>query len=29
LRKEGITGIHLSLSDEGEYGIAMVVLERA
>ncbi len=28
LRKEGITGIHLSLSDEGGYGLAMVVLER-
>ncbi len=26
--KEGITGIHLSLSDEGRYGTAMVVLER-
>ena len=25
--KEGITGFHLSLSDEDEYGIAMVVLE--
>lgn len=27
-RKSGITDIHLSLSDEGEYGVAMVVLER-
>ena len=27
-RKERVTGIHLSLSDEGEYGIAMVVLEK-
>lgn len=26
-RKKGITGIHLSLSDEGEYAVAMVVLE--
>ncbi len=26
--KKGITGIHLSLSDEREYGVAMVVLER-
>ena len=26
-QREGITGLHLSLSDEGEYGIAMVVLE--
>lgn len=26
--KENITGLHLSLSDEGEYGMAMVVLER-
>ena len=26
--KNGITGIHLSLSDEGEYGVAMVVLEK-
>ena len=25
---EKITGFHLSLSDEGEYGIAMVVLEK-
>ncbi len=25
--KKGVTGIHLSLSDESEYGIAMVVLE--
>ncbi len=28
LSNEGITGIHLSLSDEGEYGVATVVLER-
>ena len=27
-RKEAITGVHLSLSDEEGYGIAMVVLER-
>ena len=27
-RNKGITGIHLSLSDEGEYGVAMVVLEK-
>ena len=27
-RGKGINGIHLSLSDDGEYGIAMVVLER-
>jgi len=27
-QKERITGFHLSLSDEGEYGIAMVVLEK-
>ncbi len=27
-RKEGVTGLHLSLSDEGEYGIAVVVLEK-
>jgi holo-[acyl-carrier protein] synthase len=26
--RKGITGIHLSLSDEGEYGVAMVVLEK-
>lgn len=26
-REKGVTGIHLSLSDEGEYGIATVVLE--
>ena len=26
--EERITGMHLSLSDDGEYGIAMVVLER-
>ncbi|MFC1533410.1 holo-ACP synthase [Thermodesulfobacteriota bacterium] len=26
--KEKIMGFHLSLSDEGEYGIAMVVLEK-
>lgn len=25
--KKGITSMHLSLSDEGEYGVAMVVLE--
>ena len=25
---EKITGFHLSLSDEGEYGLAMVVLEK-
>ncbi|MDY6973714.1 MAG: holo-ACP synthase [Thermodesulfobacteriota bacterium] len=25
--QKGITAIHLSLSDEGEYGVAMVVLE--
>jgi holo-[acyl-carrier protein] synthase len=25
--EKGITGIHLTLSDEGEYGVAMVVLE--
>lgn len=24
----GITNIHLSLSDEGEYGVAMVVMEK-
>ena len=24
----GITGIHLSLSDDSEYGVAMVVLEK-
>lgn len=28
-RKEKITGLHLSLSDEGKYGIAMVVLEKS
>jgi len=27
-RKEGVSGIHLSLSDEGENGVAMVVLEK-
>ena len=27
-RKEGLDGIHLSLSDEGENGVAMVVLEK-
>jgi len=27
-REKGINGIHLSLSDDGGYGIAMVVLER-
>lgn len=27
-RERGISGIHLSLSDDGNYGIAMVVLER-
>ena len=27
-RKKKISGIHLSLSDDGDYGIAMVVLER-
>ncbi len=27
-RKEGLGGIHLSLSDEGENGVAMVVLEK-
>jgi holo-[acyl-carrier protein] synthase len=27
-REENITGFHLSLSDEREYGIAMVVLEK-
>ena len=27
-RERDITGIYLSLSDEGEYGIAMVVLEK-
>jgi len=27
-REKDITGIHLSLSDEGEYGIAMVVLDK-
>jgi holo-[acyl-carrier protein] synthase len=26
-KRNGITGIHLSLSDDGNYGIAMVVLE--
>ncbi|MBN1103470.1 MAG: holo-ACP synthase [Deltaproteobacteria bacterium] len=28
-REEGIVRIHLSLSDEGEYGVATVVLERS
>lgn len=27
-REKDITGIHLSLSDEGEYGVAMVVLDK-
>ena len=27
-KEEGITGLHLSLSDEGNYGVAMVVLEK-
>jgi len=27
-RKENITGFHLSMSDEGEYGVAIVVLEK-
>lgn len=27
-RRQGITGIHLSLSDDEDYGIAMVVLEK-
>lgn len=27
-RDTGITGVHVSLSDDGEYGVAMVVLER-
>jgi holo-[acyl-carrier protein] synthase len=27
-RRGDITGIHLSLSDEGKYGVAMVVLEK-
>ncbi|MBN1276624.1 MAG: holo-ACP synthase [Deltaproteobacteria bacterium] len=27
-RRANITGIHLSLSDEGEYSLAMVVLEK-
>ena len=27
-REKGITGIHVSLSDEGEYVVAMVVLEK-
>lgn len=26
-KQENITGFHLSLSDEGDYGVAMVVLE--
>jgi holo-[acyl-carrier protein] synthase len=28
-REKRISGIHLSLSDDGEYGVAMVVLEKA
>ena len=28
-REKKITGFHLSLSDEGEYGVAMVVLEKS
>jgi holo-[acyl-carrier protein] synthase len=28
-REEGISGLHLSMSDERDYGVAMVVLERA
>lgn len=28
LKEKGISGIHVSLSDDGDYGIAMVVLER-
>ena len=27
-KREDITGFHLSLSDEGEYGVAMVILEK-
>jgi len=27
-QEKGVTGIHVSLSDEGEYGVAMVVLEK-
>jgi holo-[acyl-carrier protein] synthase len=27
-REENITGFHLSMSDEGEYGVAMVILEK-
>ena len=27
-KAEKITGLHLSLSDEGEYGVAMVILEK-
>ena len=27
-RKNNITGYHVSLSDDGEYGVAMVVLEK-
>ena len=27
-RRKGVKGMHLSLSDEGEYGTAMVVLEK-
>ena len=26
--KEEITGLHVSLSDDGEYGVAMVILEK-
>jgi holo-[acyl-carrier protein] synthase len=28
-KKEKISGFHLSLSDEGDYGVAVVVLEKA
>ena len=28
-REKQISGIHLSLSDDGDYGVAMVVLERS
>ena len=28
-QEKKITGLHLSLSDEGEYGVAMVVLEKS
>ena len=27
-QEKGVTGIHVSLSDEGEYAVAMVVLEK-